>query len=260
MTAKRLIKICRKKGLYETPEYNDSLFLNYEGFNAIKNLEPYINIKSLFLEGNVIAKIENISHLKHLRGLYLQKNIITAIGKELNNLTELTSLDLGNNEISSIKEGELNNLTNLETLNLENNRLSAIEDIEEIIHNKSLITLNLNGNKFDTKGEGMKLLSLLSKLPNLKTLYLKGNKFLNNMDFYRKYAISMIRTLTFLDDRPVFENERRLNDAWIRGGREAEQEEKRQIEQEKIDKRNETRRSSVFPYSIIHIFSNHQNT
>ena len=86
---------------------------------------------------------------------------------------------------------------------------------------------------------------------------MKGNKFLNDMDFYRKHTISVIRTLTFLDDRPVFENERRLNDAWIRGGQQAEQQERKKIEQEKIDKRNKTRKSSVL--FIIYYLSTSYN-
>ena len=79
------------------------------------------------------------------------------------------------------------------------------------------------------------------------------------MDFYRKYTISIIRTLTFLDDRPVFENERRLNDAWIKGGMEAEQEEKKKIQQEKIDKRNKTRKSSVLISLIMSYAISTQN-
>ena len=81
-----------QKGFYETPEYNDSLYLNYEGFNEIDNLFPYINIKSLFLEGNIISKIKNISHLTKLRGLYLQNNVIKEISFScLNGLNESTS-------------------------------------------------------------------------------------------------------------------------------------------------------------------------
>merc|ERR1712130_572661 len=57
-----------------------------------------------------------------------------------------------------------------------------------------------------------------------------------------KYTISTIRTLTFLDDRPVFENERRLNDAWIRGGTVEEDLEKKLIQKEKNEKRNLTRK------------------
>ena len=83
-------------------------------------MEPYINIKSLFLEGNVIEKIENISHLHNLRGLYLQHNMIKEISSDsFAGLNELTSLDLSNNQIRQIKN--ISHLQCLETLNLENN-------------------------------------------------------------------------------------------------------------------------------------------
>eukprot|EP01084_Bolivina_argentea_P226033 381878_1 len=239
MSPKRLIKICRKKGLYETPRLNDSLYLNYEGFSAIKSLEPYFNIKSLFLEGNFISEIENISHLKYLCGLYLQNNTIKKISN-LDGLLEIKSLNFANNQINKIEN--ISHLTKLETLNLENNLISTTEDVEEILHNETITTLNLNGNKFKTEKEGMKLIKLLSNLPNLRSLYLKRNPFINEMDWYRKRTISVIRTLTFLDDRPVFENERRLNDAWSRGGPTEETKEKQLIQQEKIDKRNLTRK------------------
>lgn len=239
MTRKRLIGICRKKGLYETPEYNDSLYLNYEGFSSITNLEPYVNIKSLFLEGNIITKIENISHLKSLRGLYLQNNLIKTISN-LDGLNEINTLDLSNNQIKKLEN--ISHLKNLETLNLENNLISNTDDLREIVNNESIITLNLSGNNIKTEQDGMALMKLLGDLPNLKSLYLKGNKFLNEMNFYRKYTISTIRSLTFLDDRPVFENERRLNDAWIRGGAVAEDKEKKLIKMEKIEKRNLTRK------------------
>eukprot|EP01083_Nonionella_stella_P071550 192211_1 len=240
MTPSRLIKICRKKGLYETPQFNDSLYLNHEGFESIKNLEPYSNLKSLFLEANLISKIENISHLTNLRGLYLQKNVIQQISN-LDGLCTLNSLDLSNNQIKSIQN--MSHLKNLETLNLANNLISTADDLAEIVHNTSISTLYLTGNKFKTEKEGMKLIELLSELPNLRSLYLKGNECINQINFYRKHTLSHIRTLTFLDERPVFENERRLTDAWVRGGRVEEDKERQKIRQEKIDKRNLTRKT-----------------
>jgi len=239
MTPKRLIKICRRKEQYETPELNDALYLNHEGFSSIKNLEPYINVKSLFLDGNMISKIENISHLKGLRGLYLRKNQIERISN-LEDLEDLNSLDLSGNGIKRI-EG-IRHLHKLETLNLENNKIYRAEDLEEIVHNKAISTLNLSGNMVKSPEEGLKLINLLSALPNLKALYLKGNGFVNTMDWYRKQTVSTIRTLTFLDDRPIFENERRLNDAWKRGGRAEEEAERKKINFEKAEKKRLTRK------------------
>ena len=248
MTAKRLVKICRKKGLYDTPEYNDSLYLNHEGFDSIANLEPYHNIKSLFLEGNSIITIENIGHLQKLRGLYLRDNLIKSISN-LDGLTNLKSLDLANNQIKVIEN--MSHLKRLETLNLEQNLISTVDALEKILDNQAISTLNLMGNKIKSEEEGMKLIKLLSNLPNLRALYLKGNECINQMNFYRKHTISTIRTLTFLDDRPVFEHERRLNDAWIRGGAKAEDLEKKLIQKEKNEKRNLTRKSFVISCEFL---------
>lgn len=225
-----------------TPELNDALYLNHEGFSSIKNLEPYFNVKSLFLDGNMISKIENIAHLKGLRGLYLRKNQIRKISN-LEGLENLNSLDLAQNGITKV-EG-LRHLQNLETLNLENNKISTAEDLEEIVHNKAITTLHLSGNSINSVSEGLKVINLLSTLPNLRALYLKGNGFVNEMDWYRKNTVSTIRTLTFLDERPIFENERRLNDAWKRGGREEEEAERKKINFEKAEKKRLTRKSLV---------------
>ena len=66
ITEKLLKILCKKNKLYQTPYLNDRLFLHFQGFRKIENLDAYINVKSLWLEGNAISKIENVSHLKDL--------------------------------------------------------------------------------------------------------------------------------------------------------------------------------------------------
>jgi len=43
---------------------------------------------------------------------------------------------------------------------------------------------------------------------------------------YRKTVIAKVSTLTYLDDRPVFEEDRRNSEAYHRGGIEAERAER----------------------------------
>jgi dynein assembly factor 1 len=47
--------------------------------------------------------------------------------------------------------------------------------------------------------------------------------------------INKIPTLTYLDDRPVFKDDRRTAEAFCRGGFEEEKEERMKIKQEKKD-------------------------
>ena len=47
--------------------------------------------------------------------------------------------------------------------------------------------------------------------------------------------ITNVKTLTYLDDRPVFDKERLAVEAWAIGGIEAEQKERQRQKQEEID-------------------------
>lgn len=50
---------------------------------------------------------------------------------------------------------------------------------------------------------------------------------------YRKRFIAHIPTLQYLDDRPVFEGERRLSEAWAREGRQGEENERTALARER---------------------------
>jgi dynein assembly factor 1, axonemal len=76
---------------------------------------------------------------------------------------------------------------------------------------------------------------ILMKMPNLKVLYLFKNPCVKKMTQYRKNLINKIPTLTYLDDRPVFKDDRRTAEAFCRGGFEEEKDERNKIRQEKKD-------------------------
>lgn len=57
MNEHNLKLLCEMEGLYEFPEMNNKLYLHFKVIEHICGLEKYINIKTLYLENNVIRKI-----------------------------------------------------------------------------------------------------------------------------------------------------------------------------------------------------------
>lgn len=54
--------ICENEELYEFPDLNEKLYLQFKGFHKIENLDEYINIKAIWLNNNGIMKIEGLEH------------------------------------------------------------------------------------------------------------------------------------------------------------------------------------------------------
>lgn len=69
MTKKVLQGVCKQHSLYRTPHLNDKLYLNFQGFIKIENLEAYTGLKALFLEGNALATLEGLPPLEELKCL-----------------------------------------------------------------------------------------------------------------------------------------------------------------------------------------------
>jgi hypothetical protein len=78
MTLAYLKQLCREQSLYQTPELNDKLYLQYqgtlvhksnlsipltccEGFTTItEDIKPYTGLKTLWFEGNGVDKVQNL--------------------------------------------------------------------------------------------------------------------------------------------------------------------------------------------------------
>ncbi|KAF4721192.1 hypothetical protein FOZ63_016636 [Perkinsus olseni] len=85
---------------------------------------------------------------------------------------------------------------------------------------------------------------VLVKMKGLKVLYLKGNPVVKKIPNYRKTLIAKMPNLKYLDDRPIFPDERRLAEAfYYRGGIETEREERKLIRQEKEEERRRNMRN-----------------
>ena len=242
MTREFLKKLCKENGLYTTPSINDKLYLHYKGFNSISNLEEYTGLKALWLEGNGLVHISGLDNQTLIKSLYLHENCVEKI-EGLDALTLLDTLNLSKNYIQKIEN--LSHMKSLSSLNLGHNLLSTYESIEHILEVPSIQTVDVQHNKI----EDAKVLDIFAAMPDLRVLYLMGNPVVKNIRNYRRAVVSRCKNLKYLDDRPVFDEERRRTEAWakvIEGGGtndealEAERQELKQIRKEKdeLDERN----------------------
>ncbi|CAH8607954.1 unnamed protein product [Schistosoma bovis] len=231
MTKKFLKQHCAKNKLYQTPQLNDILYLHYNGFSKIENLEEYTNLKCLFLEVNGLLKIDGLHNQTELRSLYLAKNLIRSI-ENLDHMKYLDTLDVSYNMITKIENLDL--LPNFTKLIISHNKLTEINDLIHLIKCEQLSVLDIQYNFIKDPNV---VDEVFAKLPNLRVLYNQGNPFIREVKNYRKNIINQCKNLTYLDDRPVFPMDRACAEAFYSGGIEKERETRQQwidAEQKKI--------------------------
>ena len=124
--------------------------------------EDVEGITRLYCSGRNISDTTGLDKLTNLESLSLYDNNITSIDVSKN--TKLTNLELYENQISSITG--LDKLTELTHLDLEYNNLSTID----ISKNKLLETIYFSHNKIEGELD-------LSNYDNLTDIYLYNNKF-----------------------------------------------------------------------------------
>ena len=169
-----------------------------------------------------------MEHFPHLKCLYFEGNAVVSLdGLQLNR--ELVSLYMHENCIRKMEH--LSTLQNLKILNLADNCIERIEGLEGL----QLDTLYLARNRIGWNGiEDLKglLPEIFEKMPELRVLYLLDNKFAKGIKNYRKTMTVKLPKLSYLDDRPVFAEDRRHAEAFTRGGIEEERKERETIKQE----------------------------
>lgn len=138
---------------------------------------------------------------------YVQQNIINSLsGLEV--LPELDTLNISDNRLCDLKS--ISDCNSLQTLVCTRNKLKTNDSVAELKRCTSLQTLDLQHNDLDDP----EVLDTIKELPDLRCLYLSGNPLVSKIKNYRKTVVAMLRKLTYLDDRPVFEVERRCAEAW----------------------------------------------
>eukprot|EP00928_Gymnodinium_smaydae_P082872 TRINITY_DN66141_c0_g1_i1.p1 TRINITY_DN66141_c0_g1~~TRINITY_DN66141_c0_g1_i1.p1 ORF type:complete len:584 (-),score=123.03 TRINITY_DN66141_c0_g1_i1:65-1744(-) len=230
MSEQELMKICDsdRRMYYRTVELNDKLYIHYKGWKDIRGLEKWTGLRSLYAESNAFSRIEGLQNCTQLKSLFLQENCISHISG-LETCTQLWNINLSNNFITRISG--LSHLKNLNTLCIAKNRLGAegVEDLAELAET-TICSLDIQDNLIwdpDVVPE------VLMRMKGLRVLYLKGNECTKKIPNYRKTVTQHCEDLRYLDDRPVFEDDRRAAAAFNRGGLEEERAERRRIREEK---------------------------
>ena len=113
----------------------------------------------------------------NLEYIYLQKNQIVSLHKDtFKGLVKLKELYLEENKIKSLEPNTFKDLLNLRELNLERNQIEALrEDNFKVMVMLEVLNLQRNGSKFLFHISS----NIFHVLPNLKFLYLKGNKIVS---------------------------------------------------------------------------------
>jgi dynein assembly factor 1 len=232
MTPALIEEICLANQGFRQPDLNDALMLNYKGFRVIENLQPYINVTAIWLGCNGIHRIEGLQGLPKLSSLYLESNCIKCI-ENLVDLPSLHYLNLSNNSISHVDN--LADLPKLESINLAGNRITEVAGLEGLTQRQSLRTVHVSQNYIE---DGEAYMAFWERaLPDVQCLYLHQNPCSRTLKNYRRRMVSSLKCLRWLDDRPVWELERVGAEAWAVGGKDAENEAKRNhILQERAEK------------------------
>ncbi|ESL11094.1 hypothetical protein TRSC58_01165 [Trypanosoma rangeli SC58] len=232
MTKEVLIAACKNNGGYAAPHLNSQLFLQCRGFQRIENLEDYVNLKVLWLEQNAITELDGLETLQQLVSLFVQNNIITSFST-LPVLSNLRVLNVSHNYLTSLA-GLAQSCGRLETLHVSHNLIGSLDACSELWELKETLTsVDLSFNKIELDEGKSGPVEFFTKLPNVSVIYFHGNPAICGLKGYRRQMVLRLPQLMYLDERPVFAEERRCVEAWGSGGEAAEARERAMIQGEK---------------------------
>ena len=216
-------------------ELNEILHLNHLGVQTIENLQLVPELQCLYLEGNSIETIENLDACPNLRCLYLARNYVEEI-ENLDMLKQLRTLDLSENRITTVENLEA--CDSLDTLNLRGNKLASADSIRHLTACKALKSVDVSKNRIAGSTD---VVDVLLQLTNLTLLRAFENPFVKEVSGYRKTVLGNMQWLSYLDDAPAFDKDKRCAAAWLTGGVEAERAERDVIRAEEEATRQKNR-------------------
>eukprot|EP00801_Mesodinium_rubrum_P002053 Mrub_02053.p1 GENE.Mrub_02053~~Mrub_02053.p1 ORF type:complete len:572 (-),score=163.21 Mrub_02053:150-1706(-) len=196
-------------------------------------MEQFTQLKCLYMEGNCLETMDGLENSTLLRSIYFQDNFIKDF-RGLKPFTQLKLLNLTNNDIITIDDGILDLKDTLENLYLKNNKigLNGLSDLQNLTQMKLIATMDIQSNRIKDEN----VLTEIFQNMNVKVLYFQNNEAVKSIRNYRKTMIHSLPTLTYLDERPVFEEERRFAEAFGVGGKDAEKEERKKWDDERKEK------------------------
>jgi dynein assembly factor 1, axonemal len=216
MTEAFIIEQCKKHHGYSTPELNEKLYLHHFGFSRLHGLEAFTGCTVLYLSHNALSQLDGLAALTQLDSLYLSCNALISL-ETLPVLPSLRTLDVAENSLTTI-DGLDRAAPLLQTLLVSHNRLSQLNGLQGCT---ALLSLDVSHNALENEEKvdaGLQPLRC-----SLRTLLLHGNALCRTVPHYRKRWIVTFPSLKFLDDYPVFDDERERAEAFATGGALAEE-------------------------------------
>lgn len=110
--------------------------------------------------------------------------------------------------------------------------MNGLSDLTHLTKLHAISALDISSNKIDCE-DYKEFIALLQQIKSLAVLYMQNNPICKKIPNYRKTLIASLPNLKYLDDRPVFEDDRRFAEAFAEGGLEKEREERRKVQEEK---------------------------
>lgn len=163
---------------------------------GIREVENLFGLRALIANDNELNTISKLQNLTALNTLVLSKNPISSFGAALECVPSLNKLSLSNCELQEL--GSIKRLVGLKELRLAHNNLKYLS--KELAKNVKLQIIDLGSNSFERLSD----IEVLSSLPYLKNLNVRGNPFCLHAGYEEKLK-TLLPALRVLDGHSLRE-------------------------------------------------------